>query len=150
MKRNFYDTSSLLLRADDLFSKEENIAFSSITLQELESIKSSTSKDLDIKFAARKLLHLFIRHPNEYEVFIYNDNMNTPICKKGLELTNDTKILATAIAYDQAYPDEVIFITNDLALYNIANLFFGNDSIDMVEEDKADDYTGYLQVNMSE
>ena len=47
---NFYDTSSLLLRADDLFEKEENIAISSITFQELESIKTSANKSEEIKF----------------------------------------------------------------------------------------------------
>lgn len=63
---------------------------------------------------------------------------------KQLSITPDLKILATALDYDtRVHPDETVFITNDLALFNIANLFFGNDSIQMVEERK-DDYSGYI------
>lgn len=53
MNIKFYDTSSLLLKANDLFDKDENFAISSITLQELESIKNAFNKDPDIKYAAR-------------------------------------------------------------------------------------------------
>jgi hypothetical protein len=40
----FYDTSSLLLE-DDLFSSNEPFGISSITLEELENIKTSYHKD---------------------------------------------------------------------------------------------------------
>ena len=70
MDYKFYDTSSLLLRANDLFSKEEDTKFgfciSSITLQELENIKTSTYKSPEIKYAARHLLHLL-------DTFLLND-----------------------------------------------------------------------------
>lgn len=63
---------------------------------------------------------------------------------------NDIKILATAVDYDkECHPDEVIFVTNDLALKNIANTVFGSDSIESVEEPK-DDYTGYKEVYLNE
>lgn len=41
----FYDTSSLLIAGEDLFNGQEKFAFSSITLQELEDIKTSNYKD---------------------------------------------------------------------------------------------------------
>lgn len=37
----FYDTCSLLLRAENLFDNNEHFAISSITLEELENIKTS-------------------------------------------------------------------------------------------------------------
>ena len=40
MMNNFYDTNALLKRAGNLFEKEENIIISSITLTELENIKT--------------------------------------------------------------------------------------------------------------
>ena len=51
----FYDTSSLLLMADKIFDSAENnnIIFSSITLKELEHIKTSPNKDLHTKYVAR-------------------------------------------------------------------------------------------------
>ena len=45
---NFYDTSSLLLRENDLFKTDEEVIISSITLNELENIKSAYNKDIDI------------------------------------------------------------------------------------------------------
>jgi hypothetical protein len=65
---NFYDTNALLKRAGDLFEKEENIIISSITLTELEGIKTSAHKDIDIKYSARKLTHLLADNPNKYQV----------------------------------------------------------------------------------
>jgi hypothetical protein len=70
--------------------------------------------------------------------------MLDPIKEKGLSITNDTKILATAIDYDKnIHPDETIFVTNDLALKAIANLFFGDGVIESVEEDN-EEYQGYI------
>ena len=147
---NFYDTSSLLLRAHNLFEQDEYIVISSITLNELENIKTSTNKDLEIKFAARHILHLLEQHPEAYEVHIFNTDMLNPILEKNLSINEDTKILATAINYDNTkHPDETIFITNDLALSHIANLFFGNDSIQKVKEEQ-DDYDGFLTVAFSD
>ena len=89
---NFYDTSSLLLRAHNLFEQDEYIVISSITLNELENIKTSTNKDLEIKFAARHILHLLEQHPEAYEVHIFNTDMLNPILEKNLSINEDTKI----------------------------------------------------------
>jgi hypothetical protein len=43
--------------------------------------------------------------------------MLDPILEKDLPITNDMKILASALFYDT-------FVTNDLALKKIASLFF--------------------------
>ena len=145
---NFYDTSSLLMRVDNLFEQDENIVISSITLNELEEIKTDGRKDSDIKYAARKLLHLLDTHPDKYEVHIFKLDMLEAVSE--FSVSNDMKILATAIDYDRMiHPDETIFITNDLALKHIANLFFGEDSIASVQEE-IDDYCGYIEVVMDE
>ena len=57
MNIKFYDTSSLLLKADSIFNNEEFFLISSITLHELEYIKNASNKDPDIKYAARHLLN---------------------------------------------------------------------------------------------
>ena len=68
----FYDTCSLLLRANNLFEDDnERIVISSITLNELESIKTATNKDADVKYAARRLLHLLDEHHSFYDVLIF-------------------------------------------------------------------------------
>lgn len=72
MIHKFYDTCSLLLKAGHVFDEEETtLVISSITLQELENIKTSNRKDDDVKFAARKLTHELDEHFGEYETIIY-------------------------------------------------------------------------------
>lgn len=147
----FYDTCSLLLKADKLFDNEDNIVISSITINELENIKTANNKSPDIKQTARQLLHLLTEHPEAYEIHIFKMDMLTPVIEKGFSITDDTKILATAIDYDKTqHPDETIFITNDLVLSNMANFFFGADSIERVEEEESDKYEGYLEVYLND
>lgn len=145
----FYDTSSLLLRANDLFTKEEDnrIAISSITLAELENIKTSFHKSPEIKCAARHLLHLLDQHP--VEVIIYKENFENYITKKQLPINADTQIIACACYFDILHPDEVIFVTNDLSQKIIANLFFGDDSIISIQEEQ-DTYCGYKDIVLSD
>lgn len=145
----FYDTSSLLLQEE--ISKEDNIVISSITLQELENIKTSAHKDAELKYKARKLLHRIHDNPELIEVWIFNETMLGPIEEKSLTVNDDMRILATALHYDRLkHPDETVFYTNDLCLYHIANLFFGNDSIKSVEERVIEDYEGFKTATMSE
>ena len=147
----FYDTSSLLLKASNLFEDETPFAISSITLNELETIKTSTHKDAELKYSARKLLHLLDEHRGTYDIQIFRPSYLEPIEKMDLEITNDMKILACALAYDrEVHPDETVFITNDIALKAIANLFFGTDSIQSVDEYEVDEYCGYKEIHMSE
>lgn len=150
MTYKFYDTSSLLLQADNLFNdSDEQIIISTITLKELEEIKTNARKNEDIKYQARKLTALLSQNTDKYIVWIYNDFMLTDDLVK-FGSANDIKILATAVDYDkECHPDEVIFVTNDLALKNIANTVFGSDSIESVEEPK-DNYTGYKEVYLNE
>ena len=143
MKINFYDTSSLLKQADNLFETEENIAISSITLEELENIKTSSNKDADIKYAARHLLHLLDDNNGKYEIIIFKDKYLKPIADQGIFINNDMKILSCAIKLAKKH--EVKFITNDLALKHIASLFIKN--IDQVKED-IDKYCGYSTIKL--
>lgn len=147
----FYDTSSLLLNADNLFNEgHPHFIISSITLNELENIKSSSKKDSEIKASAQKVLRKLSENTDKYEVWVFQNHMLKPIEEKDLEITPDTKILSCAIDYDKnVHPDETYFITNDLALARIANMFFGEDSIYSIEEDE-DDYCGYKVVTLNE
>jgi predicted ribonuclease YlaK len=144
----FYDTSSLLLKATSLH--EEPFVISSITLQELENIKSSGRKDLETKHNARLVLNYLDNHDN-YTIHIFTNSMLQPIEEMDLEISNDMKILASAIDYDKfVQPDETIFVSNDIALKNIANLFFGSDMIWSVCEEEIDPYCGYKDVILSD
>lgn len=146
MQIKFYDTCSLLLANDNIFS--EYFLISSITLEELENIKTSINKDAEIKAMARYLLRQLETY-NNYSVILYKDSYSEYIKHKDFSLTNDTKILATAFAYSLQHPeDTIIFITNDLCLKNIAKVFFTQ--VESLPEDEDDDYDGYLELTMNE
>lgn len=146
--RYFYDTCSLLAAGENLFVEEEKpFLISSITLKELERIKTSSNKDADIKYSARLLLHQLEQYPDKYEVVPHKVDYEKRVTKLGFELTDDTKILSDALWYDQH--DNVVFVTNDLSLKHIANCFFGDGMIESISEE-IDDYTGYIEVVLNE
>lgn len=143
---NFYDTSSLLLKVDGLFDDKQPFAISSVTLNELENIKTSMHKDADTKYAARKLLHMLDENPTKYEIVVFKTTYLDKILELDLDVTNDTQILSCALAYQEQNPEEdVIFVTNDLAFKTIARLFF-NDKVSSVKEDHSDNYAGWKVV----
>ena len=116
MKFKCYDTCSLLEQAGNLFTRAEDftLLISSITLEELEHIKTAANKDADVKFAARKVLNDLDEHYGSFEIILYNDTYGDNITKHGLNLTNDTKIIACAIQFANTHPeDEVIFVSNE-------------------------------------
>jgi hypothetical protein len=64
-----------------------------------------------------------------------------------LEITNDTRILATAIdCCNDIIKDNFYFFTNDLALKRIASLYFEEDHVLSINEYEKDEYTGYLEL----
>ena len=139
MSKIFYDTCSLLLRSNNIFDDEEQFVISSITLKELEHIKSSNTKDAETKYAARHLVQELHDNEDKYTVHIYKEAMLKPIKEADLEINEDMKILATAIDYSKT--EEIQFITNDGCLQKIAQLFFNK--VFCIDEDR-DNYVGYI------
>lgn len=153
MTYKFYDTCSLLLKTNNLFDEEDvKVVISSISLQELEDIKTANNKDSEIKYSARKLLNILNDNPKAYEIWVFKEEMLKPIIEKGFDhINNDLRILACAFNYDYTqHPDETVFVTNDLALKTIANCFFGEDSIESINEEQLDQYTGFKEIQLSD
>ena len=149
-KIKFYDTSSLLLKADSLFETQEEIWISSITLEELENIKTSSNKDPDVKYSARKLVQALDKHIGEYNVKLFSNGMESPLLEQGLYINNDAKILACALSVQDTLVsgEELVFITNDICLKHLARLFIEN--VESENEELEDDYTGYKDIIMTE
>ena len=143
----FYDTSALLKKVDTLFETGEKFAISSVTLDELENIKTASNKDADIKYSARKLLREMDSHINDFDIVLFEDRMLKPIIKIHLSITNDIKILSCAINYAKKNNVEIEFITNDLILKVLARMFF---KVTSVDEDEQDDYVGYLDMRLND
>ena len=106
MDKLFFDTSSLLMLAKEDIEKYAPIIISSISLKELENIKSSNHKSDEIKQKARKIIRLIDNYKDLFIVWNYQSYMLKPILKKYSlepdEVNNDLKILATAYDYENS------------------------------------------------
>lgn len=113
-------------------------------MKELENIKTSSRKDEETKYKARKLLHILDENSDKYKVIITTKNIISIIDDFGLENTPDNQICACAYSI----PD-ILFITNDISCKTIAKWIFGLDisSISTIQEDL---YKGYRDITLSE
>lgn len=140
----FFDTCALLNLQEKAFEGSDIFYISHVTLQELERIKTSYNKDEDVKYKARKVLHLLNEHEGNYQVILYNNDWDDDILNRGLQLNDDARIIYTAY---KTHP-ECIFATDDLACKMIAgkvfrlNVEYGSKELQT--------YTGYKEVNLTE
>ena len=148
-KKNFYDTNAILDLQDKMF--EDNFCISSISLQEMENIKTSGRKDDETKYKARKALHLLDENKDKYEVVIYTTAMENYIVEKQLEITPDTKIIASCAFSRGLLPQDTdfVFVTNDIACKMIASKIFWLE-VESVGENKLDEYKGFVEKSLSE
>lgn len=145
MCMNFYDTSALLELKEKIFDSNENFLISAITLKELENIKSSYNKDLEIKYKARKVINLLHEHQEKYECVLYHSSLDERIINSSyLILNDDARIIMTAIHYQEKKGVKVQFITADLLCEKLAAAAGLNTSF--IQDDK-DPYTGYVEIN---
>lgn len=145
----FYDTCSLLLKVDNLWEEDTTIIISSITLEELEHIKTSANKDPDVKFAARRLIHELDTHYGLYQVIIWNDVLARALKAHDLPDTPDNKIIISAGWFQLENQDKkVIFITNDLCCKHIAKSLLNIPVESYIEEDF--NYDGYREIQMND
>ena len=145
----FYDTNAILELQEKIFN--DFFYVSSVTLEELENIKTNKDKSEEIKFKARKMARLLLENDKDfdkvYNVIVYDKEIGKVLDEYQLEHTPDNKICACAYMLRQT--TDVNFITNDICCYIIAkNVFSLN--VEVAKENKFDMYKGYLEVEMSE
>ena len=151
MKYKFYDTCSLLLNVHHLWDDlDSRLVLSSITLEELENIKTSANKDIDIKFAARQITNELDKHFGEYIVVFWDESFYLNSIGMDLKKNNDAKIIMCANNfYNDLNPeDEMTFITNDIFCKELAHLVLSCE-IDSYKEEKYN-YSGYKEIIMDE
>lgn len=141
----FYDTNAILKLQDKIF--EEDFIISSVTLQELEHIKVSRNKDDQVKYEARKALHLLDDNSDKYDVVVYDNAIENYILGKNMEITPDTKIVGSC-AFIKAMKD-VVFVTDDIACKMIARKIF-NLTVKGVNNEPVDIYKGYREISLDE
>lgn len=144
----FYDTCALLNLNKDLL--KENYLMSSITLKELEEIKTSSKKDEEIKYKARKLIKLLAEEKDfNNRVILYRKEWDTLIEYNAvLSDNNDSRIIISAMEMQKHIPD-LVFVTQDYCCFQIARAV-GLDSVYFKQNMETDDYSGYKEIIFSD
>lgn len=145
----FYDTNAILKLQNKIF--ENKFVISSITLQELESIKTSNRKDEETKYNARKILHLLDENSDKYDVIVYTNTIEEYINLKNIEITPDSKIVASAAFIRNLFEQDenLVFITNDISCKVIAEKIFMLD-VESVGNNSDDEYKGFEDISLTE
>lgn len=146
MANYFLDTNALLQYGDRL-NELNGFIISSISLIELEKIKSSSSKDEEIKYKARVVSRFLDKNDDKYEVVVVHSNHYNILDSMDLPLTNDNLIVACA--HSIATLDDLTFISYDLNCRTVAKKLFGLQIGDL-EYKQEEKYTGYKEITVSE
>lgn len=138
MVRKFLDTCSLLENPSII--AENDCVLSSVTLQELENIKTSANKDSETKYKARCAVRAIKDNSNIEIVVVQKDDYKC-LEDMGLETTNDNLIIASASRYSLEH--DIIFCTEDYLCGFIAKNYFKLEVESIKTGDKSDVYKGY-------
>ena len=142
----FYDTNALLSLQKKIFETKQKFYISSITLNELENIKTSGTKDEEIRYKARCLIRLLEDNEDKYEIILYKECFNEKLKEFDLPPSADCKIVISA--YYLQEKAEVIFVTKDLICKQIAKSIGLKTSY--IEAKDKEDYTGFKLIKMSD
>ena len=142
----FYDTNALLTLQEQVL--KEKFVISSITLQELEDIKTSYKKDQEVKYKARKAIHILDENPDMYDVVVYHLPLYN-MYMSDLEDTPDNKICACAKWYQEFRDNKLVFVSDDICCRTIARYEFDLNTMGITNNDDID-YTGFKEIKMSE
>lgn len=134
----FYDTNALLELQEEVLA--EDFAISSVTLEELESIKTNKNKTEETRYKARKIVHILDENRDKYDVVIYTDSTSQLLNRYAIEVTNDSKICACA--KELCHNNDIIFVTNDLCCRLIAEEIFNLKVVKAISSD-SNMYKGY-------
>lgn len=115
----FLDTN-ILLKHLDRVAELDKFYLSSVTLGELEDIKTSGCKTEDVRYAARKAVRWLNENPNKYECILFYSDWRDGLDVDG---NNDEKILRCCVEA-RKNDANITFVTDDLLCKLIAQQSF--------------------------
>jgi len=139
----FYDTCSLLNNLGLIQKMNQRFIISSITIQELENIKTASYKDDEIKYKARRVVD-WLKNA-DFMVWRYLNGYDDILKEHHLEINNDTKICACAYVAHISY--DIFFVTEDILCQQFAKIL--QVPIINLSKDK-EKYYGWIDANLSE
>jgi predicted ribonuclease YlaK len=149
-KTPFYDTCALLNMGASAFNTEFVIAQK--TLEELENIKVSKSKDADIKARAAEVTRLLDENFGSYTVMYYGESGKEATMQYIDMLSPDTEIVTCAKVYQEKTGEKIVFVSDDISCKNLARSIFELDvcgSEELSGRHKCE-YKGYIEVELDD
>lgn len=143
--KKFYDTNAVLNLQERIL--ESDFVLSSKTLQELEHIKVSRNKDEDLKYKARKVIHILDDNSDKFDTVIVDDKILNIISKFKLDDDPDNRIIACAYWYNSF--ENIEFISDDICCKTVARNIFGLKTSG-IKSDIDNTYKGFKEVVMNE
>lgn len=137
VKMKFLDTNALL-RAD--LDSIGLFAISSVSLEELENIKTNRNKTEDLKYKARKTIHWLDENSDKYKTIVFNTTIEKYVSDKCIEPTPDARIVSCAKHLSES--EDIIFVTDDICCKVIARDIFGLE-VEGLRNQKENIYRGY-------
>lgn len=133
----------------DLVEEEDFFVLSSVTITELEEIKTNRYKDDAIKYAAREAVRFLNDNQDKYQIIIFDDlNIFAVVYGDVSKMSNDEKILYCAQHAKNEYTD-LIFVSDDILARMIAITNFGLEAVKPVNVEK-DQYKGYVEIVLTD
>ena len=135
----FFDTNMLLHSNLDTI---DYFYISNISIQELQKIKISNSKDEEIKYKARKAVRWLKDNINKFKIILYDDNkkIKVPFTVD----SNDKKIILTALIQQKQEKEKILFQTKDLNCFFLAQC--AGLQAQLISEQFEDNYKGYSKI----
>lgn len=144
-----YDTNILLSHLEVL-ENDKNFLISSVTIKELENIKSSGTRDEATKYSARKAVRWLRDNQDKYRVVVYESLMREKYLDavEFLDDNNDLHIILCATWMRDMGHEQITFVTNDMLCRIIATEYLELDT-ESVEDNANDIYKGYRTITGS-
>ena len=149
----FYDTNAILDLGEAVL-EDEKFYFSSISLIELENIKTNRNKSDEVKYKARRIMRILDENEDSYEVIVYDSWCAEELEKASLDDTPDNKICTCYLKLKSYFEwneldFNIEFVTGDICCRAIAREHLGINTtrINSTEEEV---YRGYVDKSLSE
>ena len=141
MAKKIVDTN-ILLNYPDIINNETDIVIPTTVISELESIKTSGTKDEETRCKARHAVHMLQDNPDKYEPYIVKTKeADDVILEHWVDITNDTYIIYSCLAFEDS-----VLVTNDLCMSLIAKNIFNVNVMPYNKDKKI--YKGYKEVKL--
>lgn len=146
----FLDTNAMLNLGEKAFN--EHFVIAQKTLEEIENIKTSSSKDNEVKHKARIVARLLDKYINDYTVVPYSSVIKEIIDEHYLSETPDNVILSSAYYYNKNI-NSIVVCSDDLNCKFISRNIFnlptkGTNDINIIKD--LEEYHGFKDITFTD